>query len=161
MRKIGLLFIASILCAGGVLFYGGFSRRSVPQYLPQTALTIETANGPVLLQVEMAKTKEQQERGLMFRRMLAPDAGMLFDLGSERWVSLWMKNTLIPLDMIFVRGNGTIVQIAANAQPLSTNIVSSREPVRAVLEIGGGRALALGLRTGNRMVNAIFADQKK
>src|ERR1700722_825708 len=119
MRKRGLFLTIAILCGVGVVSYMAIDRyRGKPQYLPRTALTVDTANGPVTLQVEMATTKEQQERGLMFRRDLAPNAGMLFDLGGEKRVTLWMKNTLIPLDMIFIKANGTIVQIAANAKPL-------------------------------------------
>jgi len=112
--------------------------------LPQTPLILETAKGPVRFTVEMAVNWPEQERGLMFRKSLAPNAGMLFDFMTEQEEAFWMKNTLIPLDMLFIKANGKIARIAAKAVPLSTNSVPSYEPVRAVLEIAGGRARSWG-----------------
>ena len=129
--------------------------------LPQTQLTIQTAKGPVRFTVEMATTWDQQERGLMFRKTLAPNAGMLFDFVDESNQAFWMKNTLIPLDMLFIKANGTIVRIAANAKPLSEDSIPSYEPVRAVLEIPGGRAAELGLQPGDRAVHQIFKNNAK
>ena len=124
--------------------------------LPQAPLIIETAKDPARFIVEMATTGPQQESGLMYRRTLAPDAGMFFDLGHERQVAFWMKNTLIPLDLVFIRANGTIARIAANAKPLSQDNIPSNEPVRAVLEIPGGRAAQLGVEAGDVVRQAIF-----
>jgi uncharacterized membrane protein (UPF0127 family) len=154
--RVGL----SLLVAFGLLFYVVLREHTTtaPATLPQMPLIIETATGPVRFTVEMATTRQQQERGLMFRESLAPDAGMLFDLVVEKAVSFWMKDTLIPLDMIFIKANGTIVRIAADAKPLSRDNVPSYEPVRAVLEIAGGRAAALGLKPGDRALHAIFGN---
>jgi hypothetical protein len=126
--------------------------------LPLAPLSIDTARGPVQFTVEMATNWDQQERGLMFRRSLAPNAGMLFDFGREQETSFWMKNTLIPLDMLFIKANGTIARIAANAKPLSEESIPSYEPVRAVLEIAGGRAAELGLRPGDKVHAAAFGN---
>jgi len=141
-----------------VALWAYFTRYASPAPLARAPLTIETVNGPVQFTVEVAVSAAQQERGLMYRKRLAPDAGMLFDLHAEKRVALWMKNTLIPLDLVFIKANGTITQIAANATPLSLKPITSRERVRAVLEIAGGRAGELQLRPGDHVVNTIFAD---
>ena len=111
--------------------------------LPQAPLIIETAKGPARFTVEMATNWTQQERGLMFRKELAPNAGMLFDFGNESMQAFWMKNTLIPLDMLFIKANGTVARIASNAKPLSEDSIPSYEPVRVVLEIAGERVSGL------------------
>jgi len=129
--------------------------------LPQAPLIIETAKGPARFTVEMATSWPQQQTGLMFRRSLAPNAGMLFDFVNESNQSFWMKNTLIPLDLLFIKANGTIVRIASNAKPLSEDPIPSYEPVRAVLEIPGGRAAELGLKPGDRARHAIFGNMPR
>jgi uncharacterized membrane protein (UPF0127 family) len=126
--------------------------------LPQAPLIIETAKGAQRFTVEMATSWEQQERGLMFRKTLAPNAGMLFDFGKEGEQAFWMKNTLIPLDMLFIKADGTVARIAANAKPLSEESIPSYQPVRAVLEIPGGRAAELGLKAGDKVRQAIFGN---
>jgi uncharacterized membrane protein (UPF0127 family) len=118
--------------------------------LAQVPLTIRSASGDHRFTVEIAATLDQQERGLMFRRELGPDRGMIFPYAPPQSVSFWMKNTLIPLDMIFIRADGTIARIAT-AVPLSLDPVASGEPVAAVLEIRGGRAAELGLRDGDHV----------
>ncbi|MFM9851515.1 MAG: DUF192 domain-containing protein [Sphingomonadaceae bacterium] len=95
--------------------------------------------------VEVAQTPDQQQRGLMFRESLAPTAGMLFPLSPAREVSFWMKDTVIPLDIVFIRADGSIARIAANTIPYSGDRISSGEPVAAVLELAGGRAADLGI----------------
>lgn len=112
-------------------------------------LSIHTAHGRRQFKVEVARTPDEQERGLMFRESLAPDGGMIFPLGKARPASFWMKNTVIPLDIIFVRADGKIARIAANATPYSLDTIDSFEPVTAVLEIAGGRAAALGIAPGD------------
>jgi uncharacterized protein len=115
------------------------------------ALTLTTATGKsAALRVEVARTGEQQQRGLMFRESLGSNAGMLFPYASPQTVSFWMKNTVISLDMIFIRADGTIARIAAETVPYALDKVSSGEPVSAVLEIAGGRAAALGIAEGDR-----------
>jgi uncharacterized membrane protein (UPF0127 family) len=113
-------------------------------------LTITTAKGKVRrFTVEVARTEAQQAQGLMNRQSLDPDRGMIFPYDPPNMASFWMKNTLIPLDMIFIRADGTIARIAAETVPLSLEMVPSGEPVAAVLEIAGGRAAELGIRAGD------------
>ncbi len=126
--------------------------------LPQMPLTIQSAKGPQRFTVEMATSWPQQQAGLMFRKALAPNAGMLFDFVNESNQAFWMKNTLISLDLLFIKANGTIVRIAANAKPLSEDSIPSYEPVRAVLEIPGGRAAELGLKAGDKALHPIFGN---
>ena len=126
--------------------------------LPQTPLVIQTAKGRVNFTVEMATEWPQQQTGLMFRKSVAPNAGMLFDFKEESPQSFWMKNTLIPLDMLFIKADGTIVRIAANTTPLSEDPVPSYEPVRVVLEIAGGRAAQLGIQPGDKAIHRIFGN---
>ncbi|MFL6830180.1 MAG: DUF192 domain-containing protein [Sphingomicrobium sp.] len=114
----------------------------------QLPLTIHSATGDHRFTVEIAASPQEQERGLMFRRSLDPDHGMIFPYEPSRDVAFWMKNTLIPLDMIFIRSDGTIVRIVT-AKPLSLDTVPSGEPVAAVLELRGGRAGELGIREGD------------
>ncbi|WP_417581286.1 DUF192 domain-containing protein [Pelagibacterium sp.] len=101
--------------------------------------------------VEIADTPKETSRGLMFREELAPDAGMLFDFLEERPTSFWMQNTLIPLDMLFIKADGEIVRIHENAVPMDTTAIPSGEPVRFVLEIPGGRSAELGLQAGAQL----------
>lgn len=108
--------------------------------------------------VEIADDDAERARGLMFREELAPDAGMLFDFVDERPVAFWMQNTLIPLDMLFIAGDGTIRHIHANATPLSTDSIPSEYPVRAVLEINGGSARLLGIKPGDKVRHPIFGN---
>lgn len=110
-----------------------------------------TASGPHRFTVEWAVTPEQRERGLMARYGLAADHGMMFDFGVEAPVVFWMKNTPLPLDMIFVAADGTVRRIAARTKPYSLDMVPSGAPVRYVLEIGGGIAARIGLVPGDRI----------
>jgi uncharacterized membrane protein (UPF0127 family) len=109
--------------------------------------------------VELAVNDEQRARGLMYRRELLEGRGMLFDFHREQEISMWMQNTYIPLDMIFIRGDGRIHRIAENTEPLSTRIISSGGPVRAVLEVIGGTAKKLGIRPGDRVGHSIFRSR--
>jgi uncharacterized membrane protein (UPF0127 family) len=119
--------------------------------LETVALTIHSANGAHRFTVEVARTASEQQTGMMHRRSVGPDAGMIFPYDPPQDVAFWMKNTLIPLDMIFIRADGTIARIAANATPLSLQPVPAFEPVAAVLEIAGGRAAELNIREGDRV----------
>ena len=103
--------------------------------------------------VETARTSDEMRRGLMFREHLAPDHGMLFVYDEDQVASFWMKNTLIPLDLLFIDRSGRIVRIHERAVPLSTAIISSGEPVRAVLEVNGGTAGRLGIEVGDRVMH--------
>ena len=125
--------------------------RIAPSGLDLVALTVEGQGRRHVFTVEMARTPAQQEQGLMNRRALAPDAGMLFPFDPPRPASFWMRNTLIPLDMLFIRPDGSIARIAANTVPMSETPVAVTEAVTAVLEIPGGRAAQLGIREGDRV----------
>ena len=127
-----------------------------PAPLPVETITVDSDHGPVKFRVEVAGDHDSQERGLMFRKTMAPDAGMLFDFHGLVETSFWMKNTLIPLDIVFIRADGTISSIAPQATPLSETPIPSGEPVRAVLEINGGRAAQLGIEPGGKVHAAIF-----
>jgi uncharacterized protein len=114
-------------------------------------LTIRSGGREHRFTVEVARTSEEQAQGLMWRESLGPNEGMLFPFSASRPASFWMMNTLIPLDMIFIRQDGTIVSIAANAEPHSTVPVEEPQPVAAVLEIAGGRSAELGIKAGDRV----------
>ena len=112
---------------------------------------LHTATGDYPFNIEIADTPSEHSRGLMYRQTLAPDAGMLFDYGTERKVSFWMQNTFIPLDMVFIGADGLVKHIHAKAKPMDTTSIPSRYPVRFVLEIPGGRAAEIGLKEGDRI----------
>ena len=120
-----------------------------PSGLVQVPVTVSGHGKSHRFMVEVAATPADQQRGLMFRQSLAPDAGMIFPMPPAEVATFWMKNTLIPLDLIFVRADGRIANIAANATPMSLAMISASEPVTAVLEIAGGRAAELGIRPGD------------
>ena len=132
-----------------------------PHPLPRSTVVIDGAKGPVRFSVEMANDSNSQEYGLMNRKSLAPNAGMLFDFHTTVMTTFWMKNTLIPLDMVFIKMDGTISSIAPDAVPMTLTPVPSVEPIRAVLEIGGGRAAQLGIYPGETVHNAIFGNAAK
>ena len=113
------------------------------------SLKIETKNGPVLLNVEVADTEAKREQGLMFRRSILDDHGMIFLFDGEHEITMWMKNTYIPLDMVFIGSDWRIRHIAYEAEPFSTDIISSVRPASKVLEIGAGQAKKLGLAVGD------------
>jgi uncharacterized protein len=114
-------------------------------------LIIHSANGAHRFTVEVAATPEQQEIGLMFRTSLAENHGMIFPWDSQQPASFWMKNTLIPLDIIFIGVDGRIARIAANAPAMSLDPIPSGVPVSGILELRGGRAAELGIREGDRV----------
>lgn len=120
-------------------------------------LDIQTGSGILTYRIEMAVTQAQREQGLMFRTALPARWGMLFDFGETRDVAMWMKNTLIPLDMLFITENGQIGRIEANAAPQSLTIRPSGMPVRAVLELAGGEAARVGIKVGDRLIHPLFS----
>ncbi|MBR1168516.1 DUF192 domain-containing protein [Bradyrhizobium sp. DASA03005] len=122
-------------------------------------LEIVTKNGVQVFSVEMATTAEEKETGLMYRKELADGKGMLFDFNPEQEISMWMKNTYVSLDMIFIRADGRILRIAENTEPLSTKIISSRGPARAVLEVVAGTAQKYGIRPGDRVGHPLFGGK--
>jgi uncharacterized membrane protein (UPF0127 family) len=114
-------------------------------------LTIQTARGVRKFSVEIARTEQEQAKGLMFRTSLPDNGGMIFPMRQPGPVAFWMKNTPLPLDIIFIRADGTIARIAAETVPYSLDLVESGEPVTAVLEIAGGAAAAAGIQEGDRV----------
>ena len=120
-------------------------------------LEIITADGRAhRFVVEVAVTEAEMEQGLMFRRTMAADAGMIFDFHRTKGVSMWMKNTLIPLDMIFIGQDGRVTGVAERAVPESLEIISSPGPARAVLEVNGGTVSAQGIKPGDRVICTLF-----
>jgi hypothetical protein len=126
----------------------------------EAALEIVTKTGVRAFTVELATNDDERERGLMYRKELPEGRGMLFDFQRDRPVAFWMRNTYIPLDMIFIRGDGRILSIAENTQPLSDALVPSGGPVRAVLEVIGGTARKLGIAPGDRVESPVFGNAR-
>ena len=145
-------FILSFLATVFVLVQAACAQLEV------TPLEVRSAETTHSFTVEIADTSETIQQGLMYRESLEPDAGMLFDFGLTRDASMWMKNTRIPLDMLFILESGEIVAIARNAQPFSLRSISPGVPVRGVLEIPGGRASELGIEPGDTVVHPVFGN---
>ena len=128
-----------------------------PEIKPLQPLEIATSKGPAKFMVEFANTEKTREYGLMCRKLVAPDRGMLFDFkGPVDNVAFWMRNTLIPLDIVYIRPDGTVLSIARNVPPLNENPVPAGGRIRAVLELASGRAAQLGILPGDRIVHRIF-----
>jgi hypothetical protein len=144
-------WISLALAAAPWMFAGCDARAASVQ-----PLEIATKTGVHVFSVEMATTEEEKTTGLMYRNELAEGKGMLFDFSPEQEVSMWMKNTYIPLDMIFIRADGRILRIAENTEPLSTAIIPSRGLAKAVLEVIGGTAQKYGIQPGDRVAHLLF-----
>ena len=149
-------FRMAIVALLALLASGAAARADQVAAFNKSAITIDTVAGPRHFAIELARTPEQQELGLMFRPSLAPDAGMLFDFGETKPASFWMKNTLIPLDMLFITADGRVADIHEHAEPLSEAVIESHVPVRAVLEIKGDTVAQLGIRVGDVVHHPIF-----
>jgi len=121
-----------------------------------STLEIATKTGVHIFSVEMATTSEEKEKGLMYRRELADGKGMLFDFSPEQQISMWMKNTYISLDMIFIRADGRVLRIAENTEPESTRIITSGGLARGVLEVPAGTAQKYGIAPGDRVSHPLF-----
>ena len=121
---------------------------------------IPTGASAAMFSAEVADTDELRERGLMFRHRLPENQAMLFDFGEPRPVSMWMKNTYIPLDMVFVRSDGTIAAIVENAVPKSLETIGVQEPVRGVIELAAGTVKRLGITQQDKVYNRIFATSE-
>lgn len=147
------LFAVPALVVAGAAF-----AQSAEITFKKSSLAIVTGGREIKFDVELALNDAERSRGLMFREKMGPYDGMLFDFYQDAPVSFWMKNTLIPLDMLFIAGDGTIRHIHANATPLSTESIPSQFPVRAVLEINGGTAKLLGIKPGDKVRHPIFGN---
>ncbi len=147
-----LVFLVGVL----VFLAGGVAGAAAGETFRQTTLTIFTDKARLTLPVELATTSDQRRQGLQGRRMLAQDGGMLFDFGRSRPISMWMKDTLISLDMLFIRSDGVIESIVEQTEPHSLKIIRSKGEARAVLELNAGSASRLGIRAGHRVAHRIF-----
>ncbi len=153
------LVLAAPLLVGATFTVGTSAARAQGDIkFQRSSLVVVTGGREIKFDVELALTETERARGLMFREKLGPYDGMLFDFHREAPVSFWMKNTLIPLDMVFIAGDGTIRHVHANAVPLSTDSISSEHPVRGVLEINGGSAKLLGIKPGDKVRHPIFGN---
>ncbi|ACA14952.1 protein of unknown function DUF192 [Methylobacterium sp. 4-46] len=123
---------------------------------PTEPLSIVSRSGRHAFQVEVMRDDAGRAQGLMFRRSMAPDHGMLFDFAQVAPVTMWMKNTYLPLDMLFIRADGTVSRIAADTEPLSTRVIPSGGPILAVLELNAGTAAKLGIRAGDKVEHPLF-----
>ena len=149
----GLVALGLAACSGGA---GGGNATAAGDAATSLPVTVAGAQGRHVFTVEIAGTAAQQEKGLMYRTGIKPDAGMLFwpyppAGGAPQAANFWMKNTPTPLDIVFIRADGTIAKIAENTVPFSETPISSGEPVGAVLEIVGGRAADLGIAAGDKV----------
>ena len=124
--------------------------------MTKETLSLLTAAGERKIDVEIARTPDEQARGLMFRTTLTDTQGMLFPYKPPHELTMWMRNTYIPLDMVFIRPDGTVHRIEERTEPLSDTVISSRGDVAAVLELAGGAAARFGLKAGDRVVHPHF-----
>ena len=153
LRHFGLPAALVLTAALGCFCWTG----SVPANAAgEATVEIISKSGVHPFSVELATNGAEWERGLMYRKELPEGRGMLFDFEREAPVSFWMHNTYIPLDMIFIRADGSILRIAEDAEPLSDRLIPSGGPVRAVLEVIGGTARKLGIAPGDRVSGAMF-----
>jgi uncharacterized membrane protein (UPF0127 family) len=163
-RKIGWLLSAAWRWPGGsarmvgVLVLLAEAAAAASVTFVETPLAIEGASGRFEFTVELAASPAQRAQGLMFRTELEEDRGMLFDFGEPQRASMWMRNTYVPLDMLFVAADGRITQIATDTEPLTDTVIASRAPVRAVLELRAGVTEKLGIAPGDRIVHPLFAS---
>jgi uncharacterized membrane protein (UPF0127 family) len=137
----------------------GLLAAATSQAADRNVLEIASKTGVHVFSVEIADNDAERAKGLMFRKELPEGQGMLFDFHTDQDVTFWMENTYIPLDMIFIRGNGTILRIAENTTPMSTKQVPSGGPVRAVLEVIAGTARKMGIAPGDRVAHPIFSGR--
>jgi uncharacterized membrane protein (UPF0127 family) len=160
MRMSAVHWIRSALAA--LFFIIAFPALSQqPMTFDKEQLIIQTASGKQLnFTVEIADTNEQRQRGLMYRKEMAEDAGMIFDFGVSRRVQMWMENTILPLDMLFVDSTGTIRNIKQNAVPYSQDIIDSITDVKYVIELNAGITAKLGIKPGDRVISATTTKKK-
>lgn len=159
MTVLGLLLLAISAAIGLAGPAAGPAAAQDPAALvdfgPRSEVSVETARGVFPFQVEVADEPAERSQGLMYRRQMDPAHGMLFDLSVNRQASFWMKNTYVPLDIVFIREDGTVDSIA-QAEPLSTAVIPSKGPVRFALELLAGTAPRIGLAEGDRVRHPII-----
>ena len=150
-RVVGALLAIAWLSA-----LGGWADPAADEAFPRSALQIHSRSGPNWFNIRIADTEAHRELGLMFATHLPSDEGMLFPEDKPRIMTMWMKNTLIPLDMLFIDTHGRIVCLLANAKPESLDLLTCDKPVKAVLEIGGGEAQRRGVKVGDTVTHSTF-----
>ncbi|HHL43266.1 MAG TPA: DUF192 domain-containing protein [Hellea balneolensis] len=155
MKAMKSILITSVFALTGANVFA----QGVPAAIdfgPKEKLTIVTQDGERNFNVEIADTPQERMRGLMFRDVIPASEGMLFEFETEELASIWMKNTSVFLDILFVRKDGTILKIEHSAKPYSLRSMSSEAPVSAVLELAGGQTLDLGIKPGDQIKHAFF-----
>ena len=150
----GLALFAGLPFAGQAVAQARLQAQDQAERLEPLTIVSGSERHPFM--VEVARNDADRAQGLMYRRHMAPDRGMLFDFERVEMVSMWMQNTYLSLDMIFIRPDGTIARIAQNTEPLSTRTISSGEPVVAVLEVIAGTSARLRLKAGDRIEHPVF-----
>lgn len=151
-------FAALCILVGSILLPGLALSQDQNSAARIEPIVIESAGGTHILNVEIADTPGLRERGLMFRQRVPDNLGMLFLFGGPQQIAMWMKNTLVGLDMVFIRTDGTVSEVVSNTKPLSLNIIQSREEVPAVLELGAGNAARLGIIPGTIIRYQFFGN---
>jgi len=141
-----------------VLFLAMPAAATEPPHFATSEVTVVTEKGRFRFTVEMAVNDHQRAEGLMNRRQLAANAGMLFDFRRPQPVAMWMKNTYLPLDMVFIDNQGRVINIGRDTVPHSLRAIMSAAPARAVLEVGAGTAERLGLKPGDQIIHAVFGN---
>lgn len=124
-------------------------------------IELDTASGAHTYSVEVMRTEAEREKGLMFRQSMPRDHGMLFDFVQDQPLMFWMKNTLIPLDMVFIGSDGRVVSIAHDAKPMDETVIASKQPAAGVLELNAGAAASIGLKVGDVVKSPIFHNAAK
>ncbi|MBI1181791.1 MAG: DUF192 domain-containing protein [Alphaproteobacteria bacterium] len=158
VRWAWMLVAAFLAAAAAPAVQADDAPAGIPQSLPLVPLVIETRAGDVPLQVQVADTDDTQAYGLMFRTKMPETEGMLFVFENPRFVTFWMKNTPIPLDMLFVDEGGTVTQIVTSTTPYSLDPIPSDGAAKAVLELNGGAATRLGIARGDHLRHPAFSD---
>lgn len=156
MRSVLALIVASLAWTAVALAPTPLRAQAAAPAAALEGLVIISGERRHSFQVEVMRTPEQRARGLMHRQFMPADRGMLFDFQRSEPVAMWMQNTFIPLDMLFIRADGTIARIAQRTEPLSQRTIPSGEPVLSVLEINGGVSETLGIKPGDRVEHALF-----
>jgi uncharacterized protein len=157
MKRIGFMRYLAIFLTLAVMPFAALAQEAA-RIEP---LSIVTDNSATLFAAEIADSPELRDRGLMFRHVLPADRAMLFDFDKPRPAAMWMKNTYISLDMLFVRADGTIAAIAENTEPLSTQTISVDEPVLGVVELAAGTVKRLGIKRDDKVYHQVFKTENQ
>ena len=155
------LTLSALLIAMSTPALAQTSKDDVVDFGTPVPLTVVSEDATHTFMIDRAITLEQQARGMMFRESMDPDSGMLFEFDSPKIATIWMKNTPLPLDILFVRSNGKILKIEHMAQPYKLRSASSEAIVAAVLELQGGRAKELGIMPGDVVKHEFFGTEAK